>query len=100
MAEEIKKEDVPQQQYTVSDFIQRHIKKNEEDKPVLNLVDALAELHARIITQAQQMKEMQEALLGAVIMIKELNNRIIKLEPTGIKVVSESEAKSIIKDNV
>jgi len=45
----------------VSEFIDRH-KKDIDGKVSIDLIGLLIELHARVITQARQVNEMQEAL--------------------------------------
>jgi len=45
----------------VSEFIDRH-KKDVDGKVSIDLIGLLIELHARVITQARQVNEMQEAL--------------------------------------
>lgn len=45
----------------VSEFIDRH-KKDIDGKVSIDLIGLLIELHARVITQAVQVKELQEAL--------------------------------------
>ena len=61
----------------------------------INAVTALQELDVRIKTLHLQIQELQEALMGAATLVKELNERIDKIAPK-IDIVSVHEANKIL----
>lgn len=75
-----------------SDFLDR----NSVDGKI-HVQAALLELWARNRTALDILEEIKEALGGLAKYMEEMEERISKLEPT-IKIVSETEAKHILKN--
>lgn len=74
-----------------SDFLER----NSSDGRI-HVQSALLELWARQQNMMTVLEEIKEALGGCAKYMENLEERVIKLEPT-IKIVSEAEAKNILK---
>lgn len=75
-------------------LIERHTLGDGETKKI-NVVTALQEIDVRLRTLHLQIKELQEALMGAATLVKELNERVDKIAPK-IDIVSMDEAKKIL----
>ena len=75
-------------------LLERHTSEENGVKKI-NAVTALQELDVRIKTLHLQIQELQEALMGAATLVKELNERIDKIAPK-IDIVSVHEANKIL----
>jgi t-SNARE complex subunit (syntaxin) len=75
-------------------LIERHTLGDGSTKKI-NAVTALQEVDVRLRTLHLQVQELQEALMGAATLVKELNERVDKIAPK-IDIVSMDEARKIL----
>lgn len=75
-------------------LIERHTIGDGEGKKV-NAISAFQEIDVRLKTLHLQVQELQEALMGAATLMKELEERVNKVAPK-IDIVSMDEAKKIL----
>ena len=75
-------------------LIERHTVGDGESKKV-NAISAFQEIDVRLKTLHLQVQELQEALMGAATLMKELEERVNKVAPK-IDIVSMDQAKKIL----
>jgi hypothetical protein len=75
-------------------LIERHTMGDGDSKKV-NAISAFQEIDVRLKTLHLQVQELQEALMGAATLMKELEERVNKVAPK-IDIVSMDQAKKIL----
>lgn len=75
-------------------LIERHTVGDGDSRKV-NAISAFQEIDVRLKTLSLQVKELQEGLMGAATLMKELEERVNKVAPK-IDIVSLDEAKKIL----
>lgn len=75
-------------------LIERHTVGDGDNRKV-NAISAFQEIDVRLKTLFLQIKELQEGLMGAATLMKELEERVNKVAPK-IDIVSIDEAKKIL----
>jgi len=78
-----------------NNLLERHTVTDENGNKKINAITALQEIDVRIKTIVLQIQELQEGLMGAATLMKELEERVNKVSPK-IDIVSVQEAKKIL----
>lgn len=76
-------------------LLERHMVIDDAGNKKINAITALQEIDVRMKTMSLQIQELQEGLMGAATLVKELEERINKVAPK-IDIVSVQEAKKIL----